>query len=165
LRRSSSLPLPSTGTSSSCGGEGGSEMNFTTSSCSTQHAVGEWHLGQKGADCASKWAGSADLGRPAWAHFGPVHGLLRPALVPESSRSFPLLHVGPRRQFLFELDEAPCLARFCTFLLGPRSLSSSWVWSLGFLESSWLHCMTCTGLQGLVTRCLMNLPQKSCFQR
>jgi hypothetical protein len=56
------------------------------------------------------------LGRPAWAHFGPVHGLLCPVLLPESSRSFPLLHVGPCRQFLSELDKAPCLARFSTFL-------------------------------------------------
>jgi hypothetical protein len=56
------------------------------------------------------------MGRPAWAHFGPVRCLLRPTLVPESSRSFPLLHVGPCRQFLSELDEAPCLARFGTFL-------------------------------------------------
>jgi hypothetical protein len=38
--------------------------------------------------------------------------------VPESSRSFPLLHVGPCRQFLFELDEAPYPARFGTFLFG-----------------------------------------------
>jgi hypothetical protein len=37
-------------------------------------------------------------------------------LVPESSRSFPLLHVGPCRQFLSELDEVPCPARFSTFL-------------------------------------------------
>jgi hypothetical protein len=36
------------------------------------------------------------------------------------------------------------------FWLGPWSLSSSRVRSLGFLESSLLHCMTCTGLQGLV---------------
>jgi hypothetical protein len=34
----------------------------------------------------------------------------------ESSRSFPLLHVGPCRQFLYELDIAPCPARFDTFL-------------------------------------------------
>jgi hypothetical protein len=74
------------------------------------------HLGQRGADWASKWAGPAGLGRPAWAHFGPVHGLLRPVLLPESSISSPLLHVGPCRQFLSELDEAPCLARFGTFL-------------------------------------------------
>jgi hypothetical protein len=36
------------------------------------------------------------------------------------------------------------------FWLGPRSLSSSRVRSLGFLESSLLHYMTCTGLQGLI---------------
>jgi hypothetical protein len=36
------------------------------------------------------------------------------------------------------------------FWLGPWSLSSSRVRSLGFLESSLLDCMTCTGLQGLV---------------
>jgi hypothetical protein len=58
------------------------------------------------------------LGRPAWAHFGPVDSLLRPVSVPESSRSFPLLHVGPYPQFLSELDEAPCSARFATFLTG-----------------------------------------------
>jgi hypothetical protein len=43
------------------------------------------------------------------------------------------------------------------FWLGPRSLSSSRAWSLGYLESCSLHCLTCTGLQGLVMRCLMNL--------
>jgi hypothetical protein len=37
-------------------------------------------------------------------------------LIPKSSRSFPLLHVGPCHQFLSELDEATCLARFDTFL-------------------------------------------------
>jgi hypothetical protein len=63
------------------------------------------------------------LGRPAWAHFGPVSRLLRPMLVHESSRSFPLLHVGPCRQFLSELDEAPCPARFGTF----RTRSSEFV--------------------------------------
>jgi hypothetical protein len=36
----------------------------------------------------------------------------------ESSRSLPLLHVGPCRQFLSELDETPCPARFGTFLTG-----------------------------------------------
>jgi hypothetical protein len=38
--------------------------------------------------------------------------------VPESSRSFPFLHVGPCHQFLSGLDEAPCPARFGTFLTG-----------------------------------------------
>jgi hypothetical protein len=124
------------------------------------------HLGQRGADWASKWAGAAGLGRPAWAHFGPVRGLLRPVLLPESSIFSSLLHVSPCRQFLSELDEAPCLARFSTFLArSSRSLSSSQAWSLGFLESCSLHCLTCTGLQGLVMRCLMNLSRKSCFQR
>jgi hypothetical protein len=70
----------------------------------------------KGGDWATEWAGSAGLGRPAWAHFGPVSRLLRVVSVPDSSRSFPLLHVGPCRQFLSELDEAPCLVRFSTFL-------------------------------------------------
>jgi hypothetical protein len=36
------------------------------------------------------------------------------------------------------------------FWLGPRSLSSSRVRSLGILDSSLLHYMTCTGLHGLV---------------
>jgi hypothetical protein len=58
------------------------------------------------------WAGQPT----AWTHLGPVSRLLLPALVPESSRSFPLLHVGPCRQFLSKLDEAPCPARFDTFL-------------------------------------------------
>jgi hypothetical protein len=55
-------------------------------------------------------------GRPAWAHLGPVACLLRVVSVPESSISFPLLHVGPCRHFLSELDLAPCPARFDTFL-------------------------------------------------
>jgi hypothetical protein len=76
----------------------------------------EWRLGQSGADWAPEWAWPAGLGRSAWAHFSPVSRLLRPVLVPESSRSFPLLNVGPCRQFLTELDEAPCPARFDTFL-------------------------------------------------
>jgi hypothetical protein len=46
----------------------------------------------------------------------PDSHLLRPVLVPESSRFFPLLHVCPCRQFLSEFDEAPCLARSSTFL-------------------------------------------------
>jgi hypothetical protein len=54
-------------------------------------------------------------GRPAWAHLGPVACLLHVVSVPESSKSFPLLHVGPCHQFLSELDEAPCPPRFNTF--------------------------------------------------
>jgi hypothetical protein len=60
--------------------------------------------------------GPASLGRPAWAHLGPVACLLHVVSVSESSRSFPVLHVGPCRQFLSKLDVAPCLARFDTFL-------------------------------------------------
>jgi hypothetical protein len=73
------------------------------------------------------------LGRPAWARFGPVRCLLRPALVPESSRSFSLLHVGPCRQFLSEFDEAPCLARFSTFLARSSKFSIFSGWVLGLL--------------------------------
>jgi hypothetical protein len=90
------------------------------------------------------------LGRPAWAHPGPVACLLCPTSVPESSRSFPLLHVGPCRQFLSELDVAPCPARFGTFLGRSSEFITFSSLVLGFLESSLLHCMTCTGLQGLV---------------
>jgi hypothetical protein len=114
--------------------------------------------GGGGGDRASKWAGQA------LAHFSQARGLLCSVLLPESSRVFPLLHVSPCRQFLFELDEAHCLARFDNFLTGSSEFSSSPVWSLGFLESCLLHCLTCTGPQGLVMRCLMNLTRKSCFQ-
>jgi hypothetical protein len=58
------------------------------------------------------------LGRPSWTHFGPARGLLCPVLVPESSRVFPDLHVGPCHQFLLGLDEDPCPARFVSFLTG-----------------------------------------------
>jgi hypothetical protein len=73
------------------------------------------------------------LGRPAWAHLGPVRGLLHPVLLPESSGSFPLLHVDPCRQFLSELDEAPCLARFSTFLARSSEFSIFSGWVLGLL--------------------------------
>jgi hypothetical protein len=125
----------------------------------------ERRLGQRGADWAPQWARPAGLDRSAWAHFGQVGCLLCQALVPESSRSFPLLHVGPCRQFLSELDEAPCPARFDTFLTRSSEFIIFSVWSLGFLDSCLLHCVTCTWLQGPVTRCLMNLSRKSFFQR
>jgi hypothetical protein len=125
----------------------------------------EEHLGQRGADWASKWAGPAGLGRPPWAHFGPVCGLLRLVLLPESSRTSPLLHVGPCPRFLSELDEAPYLARFSTFLARSSEFSIFSGLVLGLLESCSLHCLTCTGLQGLIMTCLMNLSRKSCFQR
>jgi hypothetical protein len=62
------------------------------------------------------WSGRP--GPAGLAHFGPADGLLYLVSVPESSRAFPLLQVGPCRQFLFRLDEAPCPARFNTFLTG-----------------------------------------------
>jgi hypothetical protein len=86
------------------------------------------HLGQRGGD----WPRNG-LGRPAWAHFGPVRGLLRSVLLPESSISSPFLHVGPCRQFLSELDEAPCLARFGTFLARSSEFSIFSGWVLGLL--------------------------------
>jgi hypothetical protein len=64
-------------------------------------------------EATGPWNGPVRL---AWAHPGPVACLLRVASVPESSRSFPLLLVGSCRQFLSELDVAPCPARFDTFL-------------------------------------------------
>jgi hypothetical protein len=121
------------------------------------------HLGQRGGRLAPKWAGPAGLGRPAWALLGPIRGLLRPVLLPESSRSSPLLHVGPCRRFLSELDEAPYLARFSTFLARSSEFVIFSGLVLGLLESCSLHFLTCTGLQGLVMRCLMNLSRKSCF--
>jgi hypothetical protein len=45
----------------------------------------------------------------------------------------PLLHVGPCRQFLSELDEAPCLARFGTFLARSSEFSIFSGWVLGLL--------------------------------
>jgi hypothetical protein len=60
------------------------------------------------------WA--SQPGPAAWAHFGATHDLLCPVSVPKSSRVFPHLHVGPCRQFLFGLNEAPRLARFVSFL-------------------------------------------------
>jgi hypothetical protein len=64
-------------------------------------------------EATGPWNG---LDRPAWARPGLVARRLCPTSVPESSRSFPLLHMGPCRHFLSELDVAPCPARFGTFL-------------------------------------------------
>jgi hypothetical protein len=105
------------------------------------------------------------LSRPAWAQFGPSRGLLRPVLLPASSRCSPLLHLGPWRRFLSELDSIPCLARFSTFLVQSSEFIIFSGLVLGLLESCSLHCLTCIRLQGLVMRCLMNLSRKSCFQR
>jgi hypothetical protein len=103
------------------------------------------------------WTG---LGRPAWAHPGPAHGLLCSMSVPVSSRCFPLLHVGPCRQFLSELDIAPCLARFSTFLVRSSEFVIFSDQVPDFLELSLLRCMTCTGLQGLIIRCFDELIPK-----
>jgi hypothetical protein len=65
----------------------------------------------KGGDWALEWVGPASLGS-----FWPNQPPPSPVSVLESSRCFPLLHVDPCRQFLSELDEAPCPARFITFL-------------------------------------------------
>jgi hypothetical protein len=81
------------------------------------------------------------LGRPAWAHFGPASNLLRPVSVPESSRVFPGLRVGPCRQFLFGLDEAPCPARFDSFLTRSSKFfifSGLVPWLLGVMFTSLL---------------------------
>jgi hypothetical protein len=99
-------------------------------------------LGQRGADWASEQAGPAGLGRPAWAHPSRVRVLLRLVLLPESSRSSPLLHVGPGRRFLSELDEAPCLARFSTFLARSSEFVIFSGLVLGLLESCSLYCLT-----------------------
>jgi hypothetical protein len=77
--------------------------------------------------------------------------------VPELLGSFPLLHVGLCRQFLSELDIAPCLARFGTFLVRSSEFVIFSDQVPDFLELSLLRCMTCTGLQGLVIKFLMNL--------
>jgi hypothetical protein len=69
--------------------------------------------------------------------------------VPESSRGFPLLHVGPCHQFLSELDITPCLARFGTFLVRSSEFVIFSDQVPDFLELSLLHCMTCTGFRVL----------------
>jgi hypothetical protein len=74
-------------------------------------------------------------------------------LLPKSSRSFPLVHVGPCCQFLFGLDEAPCPTRFDTFLTGSTEFFIFSGWVPGLLESCSLHYLTSPGLQGLVMWC------------
>jgi hypothetical protein len=120
-------------------------------------------LGQRGGDWASKWVGPAGLGRPAYAHFGPASGLLCPVLLPESSKVFPLLHVGPCRKFLFRLDEAPCPAKFGSFLTGSSEFFIFSGLVLGLLGDMFTSLPDLSGLKGLVMRWLMNLSRKSCF--
>jgi hypothetical protein len=65
----------------------------------------------KGGDWAPKWVGPTGLGPFRPSQPPPSRGV--------GSRAFkilPLLHMGPCCQFLSELDEAPCPARFGTFL-------------------------------------------------
>jgi hypothetical protein len=101
-------------------------------------------IGPSGGDWALEWAD-----RP-----GPI-----PAQLPASFalRRFPsLLKPSPFCIWALVISFSPSWTKLLVsqdstlFWLGPRSLSSSWVRSLGFLESSLLHCMTCTGLQDLV---------------
>jgi hypothetical protein len=106
------------------------------------------------------WTG---LGRPAWAHPGPVCGLLCLMSVPVSSRCFPLLHVGPCHQFLSELDVAPCLTRFGTFLVRSSEFVIFSGWVPSFLESSVLHCMTCTGFKVLSQGAWWTYPESLAF--
>jgi hypothetical protein len=76
--------------------------------------------------------------RPRLTGLGPFWPILWPpssVMLPVSSKSLSLLHVGPWRQFLCWLDEATCIARFNIICLGPRSFPSSRVgpWA------SWSH--------------------------
>jgi hypothetical protein len=75
-------------------------------------------------------------GRPGPTGLGPLRPSSRPPSPGVASRVFyilPHLHVGPCRQFLSELDEAPCLARFDTFLSRSSEFSIFLGWVLGFL--------------------------------
>jgi hypothetical protein len=109
------------------------------------------------------------LDRPAWADRpGPI---LSQLVASFAWRWFPsLLDPFPFCMWALVVSFSPSWTKLhvsqdsALFWLGRRSLSSSQVWSLGFLESCSLHCLTCTGLQGLVMRCLMNLSRKSRFQ-
>jgi hypothetical protein len=75
-------------------------------------------------------AGLADLG-PFWPILWPTSSVM----LPVSSRTFSLLYVGPWRQFLCGLKEAPCPARFSIFCSGPQSFPSSQVGPWAF----WSH--------------------------
>jgi hypothetical protein len=109
------------------------------------------------------------LGRPAWADqpgptsTQPVASFARcrsPSLLESSLICMWALVISVSSDWMKLLAPQDSVV----FSLGPQSFCSSRVWSLVFLESCLLYCLTCTGLQGLVMRCLMNLSQKSCFQ-
>jgi hypothetical protein len=85
------------------------------------------------------------VGWPRPAGLGPFRPTSWPpswTTLPVSSRVFSLLLVGPWRQILCDLDEAPYLARFNIFYLGPQSFPSSRVgpWA------SWSHVHLITWL-------------------
>jgi hypothetical protein len=94
-------------------------------------------------------------GRPAWADRpGPTSAQLPASF---AWRRFPsLLDHSPFCMWALVVSCSPSWMKLLVsqdsvlFRLGPRNLSYSRVRSLGFLESSLLHCMTCTGLQGCV---------------
>jgi hypothetical protein len=75
-------------------------------------------------------------GRPGPTGLGPLRPISWPPLPSVASRVLyilPLLHVGPFLQFLSELDEAPCLARFGTFLARSSEFVIFSGWVLGLL--------------------------------
>jgi hypothetical protein len=78
------------------------------------------------------------VGRPAWADRPrPISAQFVASFAwcwfPSLLDPSPLLHVGPCHQFLSELDEAPCLARFNTFLARSSEFSILSSWVLGLL--------------------------------
>jgi hypothetical protein len=106
----------------------------------------EWRLGQRGRRLGLGM-GRADRPGPTSAHLPASFAWCRfPSLLDPSPFCMWALVVGfspSWTKLLVSQDSA-------LFRLGPWSLSSSRVRYLGFLGSSFLHCMTCTGLQGLV---------------
>jgi hypothetical protein len=83
------------------------------------------------------------LGNPCWTSSTPFHAPIMVVCMGVMSSSA-LVSFSPSWMKLLVSQDSALL------YLGPRSLSSSRVRYLGFLESCLLHCMTCTGLQGLV---------------
>jgi hypothetical protein len=91
--------------------------------------------------------------RPWLTGLGPPQPSCLPSSRGVSSRVFWILPpsaCGPLSSVSLLVGRSLLSCKAALFWLGPRSLSSSRVRSLGFLESCLLHCMTCTGLQGLV---------------
>jgi hypothetical protein len=90
------------------------------------------HLGQRGPTGPRN-----GLGRSAWADRpGPTSAQSAASFARRCFPSLldpPPLHVGPCRQFLSDLDKAPCLARFDTFLARSSEFSIFSSWVLGLL--------------------------------